>query len=188
MPIAVAGVCVLGLIGLSIADWDGRGPIYLGIALVVLCILGGVLVATLVEAARRRARLSAQEAGGPAADSINQYAYDLIPVSADVRLRLLDSASRQSQIDVVRWAIEAGGQVLASIPARDDPRPSEPVRVSVEVDGRLLDVGGVPPGLIYAVDAALGRLVQRGADPRIPVAVEGSEGNLRIALLMGRTR
>lgn len=118
--------------------------------------------------------------------TLDDYDYELCPKRRGETL--LGLAGSRPHQDVLALG---DGDVSAMIPRRtpkeDRVDAPMPVRLFAAQRPSAL-VGFVPRGLENVVDAALARLSEAGASPRIPARIVKARGGLRVHLLMHETR
>lgn len=127
--------------------------------------------------------------------TLDDYDYELRPKRRGETLLGL-AGSRPHQDELTRVLALGDGDVSAVIPRRtpEEDRVDAPMpvrlfaaqRPSAQRPSAL--VGFVPRGLENVVDAALARLSEAGASPRIPARIVKARGGLRVHLLMHETR
>jgi hypothetical protein len=121
--------------------------------------------------------------------SLDNYNYNLAPKNKKVTILLADSGPNQ---DAIRAALDQGETEPEAFITRrtiEDERTDAPTPVRLFVNKRPTPVVGfVPRGLEPAVEAALGRLTDRGDSPRIPTRIVSTRNGLRVELKIGLTR
>lgn len=122
--------------------------------------------------------------------TLDDYDYELRPKRRGETLLGL-AGSRPHQDELTRVLALGDGDVSAVIPRRtpEEDRVDAPMPVRLFAAQRPSAlVGFVPRGLENVVDAALARLSEAGASPRIPARIVKARGGLRVHLLMHETR
>jgi hypothetical protein len=121
--------------------------------------------------------------------SFDDYVYDLLPKNSRVTITLAASDPHQ---DELRTIVETGETTAETAIS---PRTIEQERVDAPIEVRLFTgrrvsgvVGSIPRGLESVIDETLRRLDDRGEKVRIPAAIVGKPGALRVKLLMGKLK
>jgi hypothetical protein len=121
--------------------------------------------------------------------SFDDYGYDLTPKNKKVTITLAESDPRQDELRAIVENRDDQAETAIS------PRTIEQERVDAPIEVRLFTgrrvsgvVGNIPRGLESVIDETLRRLDDRGEKVRIPVAIVGKPGALRVQLLMGELK
>lgn len=121
--------------------------------------------------------------------SLRQYGYNLTPNRKSVVIELANSGPYQ---DVLRDVLSLGeSEPDAYIPRRtvDEERVDAPTAVRLFVNRRPTGiVGYVPRGLESPVEAALGRIADRGPSDRIATEITQGRHGIRVTLKIGLTK
>lgn len=137
--------------------------VQIALGLLGLCVVACIAVVGTVRARRGALRTRgdgdslAPPPWSPRADPFGEYAFDLLPVNRDVRVRV-DTTSAEPGILDRAWASVAAGGTVTAVPAPQ----SDPSHVFLSVDGVVGQAGTLPPGYEHPVGEAYRR---RGSIP-----------------------
>lgn len=138
---------------------------------------------------RRAAASEAYPRTDSGSGSLDQYAFNLVPKNARVRIRLAGSDPHQDEIARVLDTGSAQFEAFFSQRTIEEERTDAPLPARLFTGSRMSGiVGYVPRGLESVILEALSRLERAGRSTRIPAEIEKTKHGLQVTLLIGKTR